>query len=427
MDEGLKSQIAALPDTPGIYLFYDARGQLLYVGKSVSIKKRAASYFTKTSLGPKTDRMIAKIAKIGYIKVFAEIEALLLEAALIKKQQPFFNTVAKDDKSPLYIKIDNSPIPQVTAVRRQKPQKGISLVGPFPSAKTTREVLKVIRKIFPYCHHKNPKKPCLFVHLGLCPYPYQSKEVQANYLNTIVKIKKFLSGKNKALIGQLTFEMTKFSQKQQYEEANLLKKQIAQLQYITTTYHPPAEFLERPTLVDDLTLARLKDLTGVLGLGQIPRRIECYDISNIAGRHATGAMVVFTNGQADKSQYRKFKIKLTHKPNDLQMLKEVLERRLKNDWPKPNLIIIDGGRGQLNIALSVNQKFKVNIPVVSLAKRFEQIYVPGKILPISLTARSAARQLIQAIRDEAHRFAITYHRLLRSKSLLESGQLKSKY
>lgn len=427
MDARIKSHIASLPKTPGIYMFYDTTGILLYVGKSISIKKRVASYFAKTSLGPKTDRLVEKIAKINYIKVFSEIEALLLEASLIKKHQPFFNTVAKDDKSPLYIKIDNSPIPQVTVARRQKPQRGIFLIGPFPSAKTTREVLKVVRKIFPYCHHKNSKKPCLFVHLGLCPYPYQSQEAKANYLETIAKIKKFLSGKSRALIRQLTRQMVKFAKKQQYEEANLVKKQIEKLEYITTVYHAPTEFLERPTLVDDLTAAKLKALTQILDLKKIPRRIECYDVSNISGKLATGAMVVFENGQAAKSQYRKFKIKFGVKPNDYQMLKEILQRRFKNDWPKPDLVIIDGGRGQLNVALATFEKFKVSAPAVSLAKRFEEIYIPSKVLPISLSPDSPARQLIQTIRDEAHRFAITYHRLLRSKSLLQSGQLKSKY
>ena len=173
-----------------------------------------------------------------------------------------------------------------------------------------------------------------------------------------------------------------------------------------------------PTLVNDLTAARLKDLKEKLGLAKIPKRIECYDISNISGKLATGSMVVASFGKIDKGEYRKFKIKFKNTPDDYEMLKEVLSRRFKNDWPKPDLIIIDGGRGQLNASLSILRKFDSAISIASIAKRLEEIYVPDKITPISLPKESPARQLAQEIRDEAHRFAITYHRLLRSKNLL---------
>lgn len=216
--------------------------------------------------------------------------------------------------------------------------------------------------------------------------------------------------------------MNQLSTSQQYEEAQAIKNQLQKLEYLTATYHAPQEFLERPTLVDDLTTNRLEDLKKVLNLSKLPRRIECYDISNIGGKLATGAMAVFENGTKSPHQYRRFRIKFSQKPNDYQMLNEVLTRRWKNDWPKPDLVIIDGGRGQLNTALSIISKFRLNIPVVSLAKRFEEIYVPQKILPIKLPKESPSRQLAQAIRDEAHRFAITYHRLLRSRDLLEKNK-----
>ena len=412
----LTDRIQNLPETPGVYFFFDSGGKLLYVGKSVSVKKRVASYFQSKNLGPKTNQLVAKIAKIRVVKVFSEFEALLLEANYIKKYQPFFNTVAKDDKSPIYIKIAGDP-PLVSTTRREKSQKSIFIKGPFPQAKTTREVLRMIRKIFPYCHHKNPQKPCLYVHLGLCPYPYGDKQAKTTYLNSITKVKKLLSGNSKSLIRDLTGEMKTLSNMQKYEEADEVKKQIEKIQYITSTYHTPEEFLAQPTLVDDQIAQRLNQLQTILELEKMPRRIECYDISNISGKFATGAMVVFSGGQPDKSQYRRFRIKFTHKPNDYEMIREVLARRLKNDWHKPDLVIIDGGRGQLNSALSVINKFKKSIRVISLAKRFEEIYTPDKILPISLPKESPARQLAQQIRDEAHRFAVTYHRLLRSKRL----------
>lgn len=229
-----------------------------------------------------------------------------------------------------------------------------------------------------------------------------------------------MSGKSKILIRQLTVEMRKASKNQRYEEAQTAKVQIEKLQYLTETYHAPKEFLEQPTLVDDLSLKRLEELKSVLKLKKIPRRIECYDISNISGKHATGSMVTFTNGKPDKQQYRRFRIKFTHKPNDYEMLREVLTRRIKNKWPKPDLMIIDGGKGQLNAVLSITSIYKYDTKVVALAKRLEEIFTPDKVLPIRLPRENPARQLAQTIRDEAHRFAITYHRLLRSKNLLQS-------
>lgn len=416
----LKEKIKKLPQSPGVYQFFDEEGQLLYVGKSISIKKRVFSYFSTKGLGPKTTLLVTKIKDVKYIKVFSEFEALLLESALIRQNQPFFNIQARDDKSPVYIKISNDKIPLISTTRKEVPKKGEFTVGPFQSSKTTKEVLRIIRRIFPYCHHKNPKKPCLFVHLGLCPYPWKSDPKAKQYKETIKNIKRLLKGKARLLMKNLTVEMNALSKLQKYEEAQEVKKQIEKLEYVTTTYHDPNEFLTTPTLVDDLTRERLEDLKQALELKSLPLRIECYDISNISGKMATGSMAVFENGEPAKSEYRKFKIKFLSTPNDFEMLKEVLARRFKNkSWKKADLIIIDGGKGQLTSALNIAKKYKVKTPIVSLAKRFEQIYVPSKVLPVSLPKESKGRQLAQALRDEAHRFAITYHRLLRSKNLLD--------
>jgi len=361
--------------------------------------------------------LVKKIENVKYIKVFSEFEALMLEAELIRAHKPFFNSIAKDDKSPIYIRISKGPIPLISLTRKEKLDPGVFLKGPFPSAKTTREVLRTIRRIFPYCHHKNAPKPCLYVHLGLCPYPYANEQAILAHRKNIFMIKKLLLGKTKSLTVELKKEMAKKADDQKYEEANLIKRQIEGLEYISSTYRMPPEFLERPTLVDDLTLAKLKDLQNVLNMAKLPARIECYDISNISGKFATGSMVVFTNGVADKDEYRRFRIKFSATPNDYLMLEEVLTRRLKNNWPVADLMIIDGGPGQLNVAVKVVRK-DTKIKVISLAKRFELIYTTDKTTPISLPKESSARQLLQAIRDEAHRFAITYHRLLHSKQLL---------
>ena len=417
----LKKIVKKLPQTPGIYQFVDDKGNIIYVGKAKSLKKRVASYFIGKNLGPKTNLLVKNIANIKFIKVFSEFEATLLEAQLIRDHQPFFNQQSKDDKSPIYIKITNDKIPLIQTTRIQKPQKGVFLKGPFPSSKTTRDILKITRRIFAYCHHKNPQKPCLFVHLGLCSYPYESSLAKQQYVTNIKRIKKLLLGKSRELIKELNKDMSKFSKNQKYEEADEIKKKISQLEFLSTNYHAPRDFLDQPTLVDDISLVKLKSLKEVLNLSKIPRRIECYDISNISGKLAAGSMVTFINGQKDKDEYRRFKIKLSKRANDYQMLKEVLSRRFKNGWQMPDLIIIDGGKGQLNSVLSVINSLKLTISVISLAKKFEEIYTPDRILPIKLTKDSPARQLAQEIRDEAHRFAISYHRLLRSKQLLNAN------
>ena len=413
----LKATIKKLPDSVGIYKFQDKENNLLYVGKATSLKKRVASYFQNKTLGPKTDTLVKKIAKISHIKVFSEFEALLLEAQLIRTFQPFFNTAAKDDKSPIYVKITSDEVPQVQLTRKPKASSRDFVKGPFPSAKTTREVLKITRRIFPYCHHKNPKKPCLYVHLGLCPDPYKSPQAKAIYRTNIIKIKKLLKGESKNLTKDLKKEMAHLASLQKFEEANEIKRQIQKLQYTTTTYHPPSDFLQRPTLVDDLTNAKLKSLKDELNLKKTPKRIECFDISNISGKNATGSMIVFENGQPKKSDYRRFKIRQSQKIDDLAMLKEVLMRRYKNNWPLADLTVVDGGKGQLSTAQNLINNLKINTKVIALAKRQEEIYIPDKIFPLALSKENPARQLLQAIRDEAHRFAITYHRHLRSKQL----------
>ena len=414
-----KKEITKLPDSFGVYIFSDADGKIIYVGKSVSVKKRVLSYFQNKNLGPKTNLLVKKINDIRYIKVESEFEALLLEAELIRKNQPFFNFQAKDDKSPLYIKITKDGIPLISLIRKPQISKGDFVKGPFPSARITRSLLKKIRRIFPYCHHKNPKKPCLYVHLGLCPFPYASEENKIHYLKNILAIKKLLSGKSKFLLKSLTSDMQKLASLEKFEEAQNIKSQIEKIEYMLSGFRDPLEFLTQPTLVDDLAATRLKSLKAILELSKIPRRIECFDVSNTSGKEATGSMAVFENGQSQKSQYRKFRIKFKNTPDDYQMIKEVLTRRFNNSWPKPDLLIIDGGKGQLNAALFALDKKGVNIPTVAIAKKFEEIYLAQKPLPLRLEKQNPARQLVQAARDEAHRFALSYHRLLRSRKLYE--------
>ena len=415
----IRSQVTALPNCPGIYEFFDEKDTLLYVGKSVNIKSRVSSYFTAKNPGPKTKHLVSKISKIKFIKVFSEFEALMLESDLIRKNQPFYNIISRDDKSPMYIKIAGKT-PLISLVRKSQIVKGDFSKGPLPSAKMGRIILKRIRRIFPYCQHRNHKKPCLYVHLGLCPYPYRDESSAQEYLKTVRHIKRLLTGKTKILLKELTFEMNFFSNRQMYERAAVIKRQIENLQFLTTTFHDPRDFLEEPNLVDDKLTEKLKSLQELLNLPGPPKRIECYDISNIQGKNATGSMVVFTSGQADKAQYRRFKIQFLESPNDYLMMKQVLTRRFGNEWPKPDLVVMDGGRGQLGIALKVLATLKLRITVIGLAKRYEEIHTPALHTPIRLPVDSPARRLLQEIRDEAHRFAITYHRKLRALKFLES-------
>lgn len=421
MTDSIKKQISSLPQEPGIYKFFDEDSNLIYVGKSVSIKKRVASYFSKSDLGPKTNQLVQKIRHIKHIKVTSEFEALLLEADLIRENKPFYNIEAKDDKSPIYIKVTSGSVPLIELERGKNLKKTRDFVkGPFPNVMTTKRILRSIRRIFPYCHHKNPKKPCLYVHLGLCPYPYGGESEKLEYKKTVQKIKNLLSGKGSQLVRELKTEMTNLAKVEKFEEANSIKKQLSEIEYLTTTYRTPREYLEQPTLVDDLALGRLKDLRSKLNLEKVPKRIECYDISNISGKYATGSMVVFIAGRPEKGEYRRFKIKFKNTPDDFEMIRETISRRFKNTWPLADLMIIDGGKGQLSSAVEMARKYDKTVQIISLAKKLEEIYLPEQPQPIRLPKESPARQLVQALRDEAHRFAITYHRLLRSKAFVKS-------
>jgi len=411
----LEEQIKKSPRQPGVYQFFDQTGKVIYVGKAKNLRNRLKSYLQIKDLGAKTAKLVANISQISWIVVTSEIEALLLEASLIKKYQPKYNRVAKDDKSHLYIKISTDNIPQVTAARRQQPAKNIKLFGPFPSASTVRTVLLILRRIFPYCTHRRPQKSCLYIHLGLCSNPYQSEETLAAYHKDIKKIILFLSGKKDQLVKKLTKEMQKLSNEQKFEEAAKIKKQIEVLIYITQPVKKPEEYLAKPDLAEDTLREKLEKTKEELKLEKLPRRIECYDISNVAGKLATGSMVVFENGQPEKSQYRRFRIKLEQKPNDLLMLEEVLKRRFRNSWKLADLIVIDGGREQLRVTQKILNQEDLQIPVVSLAKRFEEIYFDTQSSPLKLAKDSKALQLLQYLRDEAHRFAIVYHRQLRKR------------
>ena len=386
-----------LPHKPGVYLFKNKQGEIIYVGKSIDLKTRVSS--------PRNWHWDS----VETIVVESELEALILEANLIKKYLPKFNIRLTDDKDYLYIKVTKEPFSKIITSRKHDLENSLKYFGPFPSSQTVRETLKSLRKVFPWCASGPTQKPCFYYHLNLCLGACTGKITQKDYKKIINRFIKFMSGGKDSLIKELTREMSKLSKEQNFEEAAKIKKTLEGINYLTQPQRVNL-YLENPNFLEDEKKLALQELQKVLNLSKIPNRIEGYDISNIQGREATGSMVVLTNGEIDKSQYRKFKIRTENKPNDIGMMKEILERRLKNDWPKPDLIIVDGGRGQAN---AINLK----IPIFGLAKKMEWLYPPkGKI--IKLSRRNPALKLLQKLRDEAHRFAINYHRQLHQKAII---------
>lgn len=402
-----------LPRRPGVYIYKNKYGRILYVGKAVDLYHRISSYFNKNILDPKTVDLVKNIAFVETIEVFSELEALILEANLIKKHTPPYNIKLLDDKDYLYIKITKEEYPRIITARKHELEGAKEYFGPFPSSRNVRLTLKKLRMIFPWCDRPYPKdkRPCFNYHLGLCPGACAGKISPREYSTNIKRFIQFMQGRKEELIKSMVTEMSEASMSQAYEKANDLKKVLEGVEYLTQP-NQAAVYLENPNFVADQTKKGLEKLKEYLNLKSIPERIECFDISNIGGQQAVGSLVVLTSGEIDKKWYRKFKIKKEGKPNDTAMMEEVVTRRLNHpEWPKPNLILVDGGKGQIRAAQNALAGKKIDIPLFGLAKKNEWIYQPGGGI-IKLPKSSPALMLLQKIRDEAHRFAISYHRRL---------------
>lgn len=407
----------SLSSGPGVYLFLDEKDNILYVGKAKNLKKRVSSYF-KNKLGGKTSLLVSQISKIKTIKVDSEIESLLLEANLIQKYLPKYNVRFTDGKAYPLIRITiKDKYPKVITARRMEDKKSIYF-GPFPDVSAMRIVLKVARRIFPFQSVINhPKKICFYNHIGLCPCPEVTND--KFYKKNINHLINFLRGNTKKVIKDIEKERENFSKNEAYEKAWECQKKIDSIKLIASSFYNPFEYEENPNLKEDIRRRELADLQEVLRVNNViidlPIRIECYDISIISGKYATGSLVVFTKGEKDSKWYRRFRIRSDFgKNNDFAMIEEVIARRLNHDdWPKPDLIIIDGGKGQVSSVLKVLNQRGAKIPVIGLAKREETIVTPN-FKEISLPKDSKTLHLIIRIRDEAHRFAVAYHRKLRS-------------
>ncbi len=406
-----------IPHKPGVYIYKDASGEILYVGKAIDLYSRVSSYFANTQEHPKTAALVEKIKDVETIVVESEIEALVLEANLIKKHLPPYNIRLTDDKDYLYIKVTKADYPQIITARRKELDDAKAYFGPFPSATTVKTTLKRLRRIFPWCQNPTGKRACFYEHIGLCPGPCAGKITKEDYDRIIKNFIKFMQGKKDELFEDLSSEMDKASSDLEFEKAQNIKRTLTGIQYLLQP-NKAAAYLENPNFLDDQNQKGLEELKKYLNLENLPERIECYDISNIQGTNAVGSVVVLTNGEIDKSQYRKFKISISGKPNDYAMMAEMIRRRLKHtEWPYPELMLIDGGRGQVRAAELEISNLKLEIVTYGLAKRMEWLYPPDGS-PVKLPKSSLGLRLLQKIRDEAHRFAITYHKKLRAKAFL---------
>jgi len=427
MDTKLEKQIKLLPKTPGIYKFLNKKGVILYVGKANNLKSRVQSYFKKATdlSGAKLD-MINQIHKIETKLTDNETEALVLEAMNIKKHKPKYNITLKDDKDYNFVKIDYTfEYPTVTTIRRPKidnKKSKIKYFGPFTSGFALQENLQLLRRIFP--HHKKNKnltkfEKDLLQKRSIGPIP----QTQEEYLDMIKKLAKVIDGQTSKVKQELKKRMQRLSKGKQFEIAAKVRNQIKWLeifsikQKIVTSKEYADQSISSGNREDALD-ASLEDLKRVLKLKNIPHRIEGYDISNIQGQFSVGSMVVFTDGRPDKNEYRKFKIKTIKGSDDFASLAEVLKRRFKhNNWQTPDLVLLDGGKGQLSAIIKTNNQLPItDNQIIAIAKKHEEIFQGKNIKKIKLDSKSQASYLLQRIRDEAHRFAQKYYHTLHSKS-----------
>lgn len=410
-----------LAHKPGVYLYRDNNGDVIYVGKAIDLNNRVSSYFNNRHQTVKTNALVNEISSVETIVVESELQALILEANLIKRFLPRFNVRLTDDKDYLYIKVTKEDFPKVVTARKHDLKDAKAFFGPFPSSTVVKSTLKKLRRVFPWCSNpissqkgKFKGKACFYYHIHLCPGACVGQILKEDYQKIIRRFVKFMSGDYEDLIEELGREMAVASEELEFEKAAAIKKILDGVVYVTSATGV-SMFLDNPNFLEDQRVLSLEEMQRVLGLKRLPSRIETYDISNIQGKQATGSMVVLTDGEIDKSQYRRFKIKISGKPNDYAMHAEMMRRRLKHkDWPLPQLMLIDGGRGQVRASEGELSKLGIKVAMFGIAKREEWLY-PSEGEVIKLPKRSLALRLIQKIRDEAHRFAISYHRKLRSE------------
>lgn len=419
----LKQKIEEIPEVTGVYIFKDAQGQVLYVGKAKSLKNRVKSHFSEADILGTDSLIVSQVDDISFTTTDSEIEALLLESELIKQYKPKYNVKLQDDKSFPYFIITNEEFPRVLIHRIREEselQNYRRYFGPYTDVKAIKQTLAFLLKLFPVCSCKTPRKKrsrsCLKYQLKKCSAPCIGAIEQPEYLKNISNIELFLDGKKQDLLEEFRKQMQQASNQLDFERATILRDQIWALE---------KAIINQKVISSELSISLgIRELQDIINLTELPMRIEAFDISNISGTDPTGSMIVFLNGRPLKSGYRQYKIRTSPEPNDVAMMREVIERRygrlIKEQKPLPNLIVIDGGKPQLNVAYRILTELKLNeIPIIGLAKRFEYVFKPENPNPIIISPDSPALFLLKRIRDEAHRFALRYHHILRKKQIVK--------
>ncbi len=421
MNDSIKRKIQRLPQSPGVYFFKNKTGKILYIGKASSIKDRVRSYFTldlEEARSPWLARMSADVYSIGFEKTDSVLEALLLEARLIKKYQPAFNSREKDDKSFNYVLITKEKFPVIRLIREKEfavKKDDISALhtfGPFPQGGLLKEALNTIRKIFPFRDEKCvvskekgnlSSRPCFSRQIRLCPGTCTGEVSALEYRKTVGNIRLFFQGRKREVIKRLEKDRDRFSKKREFEKAAEVQRKIRALEHIRDASLLNSPLFERGP---ERTTEKEKDK-------DINFRIEAYDVAHTSGSFVVGVFSVVEGGSLKKSEYRKFRIKDNPAVDDTGSLKELIRRRIgHSEWKTPDLIVVDGAVAQMNAALSVLKKTQKNIPVVAVSK--DKNHRPHRYHGEKTFIEKYKKEIVLA-NMEAHRFAVSYHRKLREK------------
>lgn len=441
MNKLLAEKLKTLPRSAGVYFHKDKKGEIIYIGKAAVLKNRVRQYFQSTrDMDVKTRALVEEIHDTDWVETDSELDALFLESEMVKRYMPRYNILLRDDKSQLFVRIDmKSEWPSVAFTRNPADDSALYF-GPYYNGYAIKKALRYLRKVFPY-YTKPPKegvRPDLDAHIGLSPRPGMTS---VEYKATLRRLIRYIEGGRKAIVRELEKEMHQAAKLHDFEHAARLRNNISDLKSLQQKImFGDKEFLD---ISKDKALSDLVDL---LGLAKTPVRIEGYDVSHMGGMNVVASMVVFRNGVSDRASYRKFKTRIEHN-NDFFNMNETLARRLSEKnlsaWGKPDLVLIDGGKGQLDAALKARDDKGQAIPFIGLAKREEQIVIDHRRSGVELNREKLTEldgyvtstedftlvnlphsthivKLLQRIRDESHRFAVSYHSVLK-----RSGQTKS--
>jgi excinuclease ABC subunit C len=423
------------PPAPGVYLMKDAEGRVIYVGKAKNLRNRASHYFSKAAVDDaRTADLVKVIADIDFVPADSEVDALLMEARLVKDIQPRFNIELKDDKTFPYLQIRiREEFPRVEFTRTPR-TRGVRLYGPFTSAKSLRQAIQVLQRIFQFrtcgldIKSANEQwrwfRPCILHSIHQCTAPCNFRVSRADYRKQIRRLCMVLEGHKHRLIKELEASMAEASAKLEFEKAARLRDEAASLKSLGLRGDVDKDV--QPEVFHIEPRKGSIGLRKILGLAQTPRTIEGIDIAHLGGDDMVASLVSFIDGLPFKPGYRRYKIKSVEGIDDFASIREVIARRFRNrsageeEQVFPDILLIDGGKGQLNAALDVFRMLGKEPPcLISLAKQEEEIYRPGEAEPLRLSRHSAALRLLQYVRDEAHRFAQHYHHLLRRKKMQE--------